>query len=261
MIEPTPFKASNGTVSIIIVLAVIAALLWLLSLATLASLGHSDAAGNALGQAYAAIQIIALWLMLSLMTVIAAVKGTARWPAIAAALVIVPLSGFAAMSAANLLTRAHLPPYLWPIVIPGAVPPLVVLWCFLSLQGRARIAIAAFPAAILAVCLLIQPLSLVRKASDDQETARLQKYDSDLALLTAGAPMWQWTPFLETRDSTKRERVLDNIRGLELRQQQAEVMLDRGDFPIGYLGFFDLDPTVALCGKARALLRRQVDRF
>jgi hypothetical protein len=193
------------------------------------------------------------------MTVIAAVKGRAPWPAIAAALAIVPLSGFVAMSAADLLTRAHLPPFLWPIVIPAAIPPLVVLWCFLSLQGGARIAMAALPAAMLVVCLLIQPLSLVRRAGDDRETARLQKYDADLARVAAGAPMWEWTPFLDTQDSTKRAHVLDNIRGLEQRQQQAEIMLDRGDFPVGYLGFFDLDPTLELCGKARALLQRQVD--
>ncbi|HEU0084991.1 MAG TPA: hypothetical protein VFQ87_19235, partial [Bradyrhizobium sp.] len=259
MIEPTLFKPSKGAISVSIVLAVIAGLLWLLSLATLADLGRSDAAGNALGEAYAAIQIIALWMLLSVMTVIAAVKGRAPWPAIAATVVIVPLSGVLAMSAMALLTRAHLPPFLWPIVIPAAIPPLVLLWCFLSLQGRAGNAIAALPAAMLAVCLLIEPLSLTRKTVDDRQTARLQKYDADLERVSAGAPMWEWTPFLDTADSTKQARVLDNIRGLEQRQQQAEIMLDRGDFPVGYLGFFDLDPTPSLCGKARGLLRRQVE--
>jgi hypothetical protein len=41
------------------------------------------------------------------MTVIAAIKGRAPWPAIAATAVIVPLSGVVAMSAMELLTRAH----------------------------------------------------------------------------------------------------------------------------------------------------------
>src|SRR4051812_49389096 len=226
MTQTTPANASGRAIAATILLTAIAALLWALSLATLATLGHSDAAGNALGEAYAAIQIIALWLLLSVLTLIAAVKGRAPRPALAAALVIVPLSGFVAMSAADLLTRSHLPPFLWPIVIPAAIPPLVVLWCFLPLQGRARVAIAALPAAMLAVCLLIQPLSLVRKASDDRQTARLQKYDADLARVTAGAPMWEWTPFLDTRDSTKRASVIENIRGLEARQEQAEIMLD-----------------------------------
>jgi hypothetical protein len=43
-----------------IVLGVVICLLWILQLATVASLGRSDAAGNAIGEAYAAIQIVAL---------------------------------------------------------------------------------------------------------------------------------------------------------------------------------------------------------
>src|SRR3954454_3973933 len=110
-----PVKPSNRAMLTSIVLTAIAMPLWVLSLATLASLGRSDAAGNALGEAYAAIQIIALWVLLFAMVLIAAVKGRAPWPATAAAVVIVPMSGFVTMSAAGLLARAHLPPYLGPI--------------------------------------------------------------------------------------------------------------------------------------------------
>ena len=77
------------------------------------------------GEAYAAIQIIALWSLLTIMTVIACLKGAASRAAKAAALIVVPGSGFVAMAAADLLTRAELSPFLWPIVIPAAVPPLV----------------------------------------------------------------------------------------------------------------------------------------
>jgi hypothetical protein len=254
-------KASGGAIAGGIVLGALIGLLWTLNLATLASLGNSDAAGNAIGEAYAAIQIIACWSLLTVLTVVACVKGVAPKAAKAAALVIVPASGFVAMAAADLLARAYLSPFLWPLVIPAAVPPLVVIWCFLALRGRTRmagIALGALPVVMVAVCLLIQPLSLMRKAVNDAETARRQKYDADLARVPAGAPTWEWTPFLDTRDDTKREKVLDSIRGLEQRQAQAETMLDRGDFPIGYLGFFDLDPTPALCDKARNLLRKQV---
>jgi hypothetical protein len=260
-ITPPPSKPSDRVIATNIVLSVIAALLWALSLATLASLGNSDAAGNAIGEAYAAIQIIALWSLLTVLTVIACVKGTAPKAAKAAALVIVPASGFAAMAAADLLARAYLSPFLWPLVIPAVVPPLVVIWCWLALRGRTRmagIALGALPVAMVAVCLLIQPLSLMRKAVNAAETARLEKYDADLARVPAGAPIWEWTPFLDTADSTKRAKVLDSIRSLDQRQAQAETMLDRGDFPIAELGSFDLDPTPVLCNKARSLLRRQV---
>jgi hypothetical protein len=254
-------KASSGAIAGAIVLGAVIGLLWALNLATLASLGHSDAAGNGIGEAYAAIQIILLWSLLTIMTVIASVNGAASKPAMAAALVIVPASGFVAMAAADLLARAYLSPFLWPLVIPAAIPPLAVVWCFLALRGRTRMAgtaLGALPVAMLAVCLLIQPLSLMRKAVNDAETARLEKYDADLTRVPAGAPIWEWTPFLDTADSTKRAKVLDSIRRLDQRQAQAETMLDRGDFPIGELGAFDLDPTPELCSKARSLLRKQV---
>jgi hypothetical protein len=257
--QPAP-KPSDGAVAACIVLSVIAGLLWLLHLATVASLGHSDAAGNGIGEAYAAIQIIVLWLLLTIMTIVASLKGAAPRPAIVAALVIVPVSGFVAMAAADLLAHADTAPYLWPIVIPALVPPLVAVWCFAALRGRsARIGVVALPAAALAVCLSILPLSLVRKAVNDLETARLEKYDADLARVPANAPLWEWTPFLVTQDGTKRAEVLDHIRSIDQRQAQAETMLDRGDFPIGGLGAFDLDPTPALCEKARSLLRRQIE--
>jgi hypothetical protein len=257
--QPAP-KPSDGAVAACIVLSVVAGLLWLLHLATVASLGHSDAAGNGIGEAYAAIQVIVLWLLLTIMTIIASLKGAAPRPAIVAALIIVPVSGFVAMAAADLLARPDSAPFLWPIVIPALVPPLIAVWCFAALRGRsARIGVVALPAMVLAVCLSILPLSLVRKAVNDLETARLEKYDADLARVPANAPLWEWTPFLATQDGTKRAEVLDHIRSIDQRQAQAETMFDRGDFPIGELGAFDLDPTPALCEKARGLLRRRVE--
>jgi hypothetical protein len=114
-------------------------------------------------------------------------------------------------------------------------------------------------AAIVAVCVTIWPMSQMRKAVDDGEAARLQKYDADIAALPADAQLWDWTPFLNTRDGTKQHKVLASIRKLDRRQAEAETMLGRGDFPLGYLGSFDLDPTSVLCEKARALLGRRIE--
>jgi hypothetical protein len=141
---------------------------------------------------------------------------------------------------------------------------LIVAWGLFALSAarlRARtsgVVAGVLLAAIAAVCITIWPLSQMRKHVDDRETARLQKYDADFAALPANAPLWDWTPFLNTRDGTKQHKVLAGIRKLDQRQAQAETMLDRGDFPLGYLGAFDLDPTPALCEKARGLLRRRV---
>src|SRR3954452_25455065 len=94
-------KASGSAIAGGIVLGALIGLLWALNLATLASLGNSDAAGNAISEAYAAIQIIALWSLLTVLALIACIKGTAPKAAKAAALVIVPVSGFAAIAAAD----------------------------------------------------------------------------------------------------------------------------------------------------------------
>src|SRR3954451_21532755 len=153
-------KASKGAIAGAIGLGALVGVLWGLNLGTLGRLGKSDAAGNAIGEAYAAIQIIALWSLLTIITVLASIKGVAPKPAIVAALVIVPASGFIAMAAADLLARAHLSPHLWPLAIPAAIPPLVVTWCFLALHGRTRLTgmvLGALPVVVLAVCLLIQP--------------------------------------------------------------------------------------------------------
>ena len=77
--------------------------------------------------------------------------------------------------------------------------------------------------------------------------------------MAPNAPLWAWVPFLATPNEVQRGAVLDRIRNLASRQSNAETMLDRGDFPLGYLGQSELEPTPAICDKARALLRRQVE--
>jgi hypothetical protein len=74
-VTPPALRPSDGAVAASIVLGIVIGLIWVLHLATVASLGRSDAAGNGIAEAYAAIQIIALWLLLTIMTVIAGAKG------------------------------------------------------------------------------------------------------------------------------------------------------------------------------------------
>ena len=136
------------------------------------------------------------------------------------------------------------------------------MWALFTLSAaRLRAGITGVVAGVLlatifAVCVSIWPLSQVRRAVEDQEAARLQKYDADFARFPANAPLWDWTPFLDTRDGTKRQKVFDSIRKLDRRQAEAEAMLDRGDFPVGHLGSFDLDPTPALCYESARAARQ-----
>jgi hypothetical protein len=92
-------------------------------------------------------------------------------------------------------------------------------------------------------------------ASQENETAKLR---AALAALTADAPLWNFTPFLNARDQTIVNDARTRIRTLARRQADAETMLARGDFPLGEIGSFDLDLTPAICEAARAELRRRV---
>src|SRR5215218_9667514 len=114
-------KPSARAIAAAIVLAIVILLLWALQLVTVASLGRSDAAGNGLAQAYAAIQIIVLWLLLMVLTIVAAAKGAAPDAAKFAALVIVPVSGLVTWAAAGLLARPFIAPFLWPLAIPALI--------------------------------------------------------------------------------------------------------------------------------------------
>jgi hypothetical protein len=238
---------------------------WAFGLALLFDLASSDAAGNAYTQAYAAIDLIIVWGLLAVITIIAAVKCQMAAPAVLAAVVLIPASCAAAFVVLELLSRPNLPPFLWPIVIPALVPPLVMAFCLWALFPSLRAAIPARLAggvvwgATLMLCLSIFGFQHVRQHAIDQIAAANEKYRTDLANLPADAPLWDWVPFLDTRNASAQGDLLDRMRKLPRRQSEAELMLERGDFPLQFLGSIDLTPTPALCGKTRALLRRQVE--
>jgi hypothetical protein len=232
-------------------------------LATIADLHGSDPAGNALAQAYATVETVLLWALLLALVITASVAGALPTSASITALVLLSASGFAAMTALGLLAEPALPPHLWPILVPALVPPLVVAYCGWALVPVLRAAVPPGLAAgtvwgtTLLLCVAVVPFVRSRGLASEQAAAARVRYDDSLARVPAGAPLWKWTPFLATRDETKVSAVLEHIRHLDRRQGDAETMLDRGDFPLPFLGSFDLEPTPSLCDKARALLRRR----
>jgi len=246
----------------VLVLTVPTVLVWLLALAMLSSLGGSDAAGNALGEAYAAIGVILLWALLGLITLITVLKGAMPWPLAAAAVVLVPASGFAAFGALELLSKAGRAPFLWPIVIPALTPPLIAAFCICSVLPAVRSAAPmrfAGPLVWFAVALVsiaIVPLQQVRDRLNDAEATIRQKIDAEYASLPANARLPELAPFLSKLRGNAQDDLVTRIRGLPDRQRDAETMLERGDFPLGYLGRIDLEPSPVLCEKARVTLRR-----
>jgi hypothetical protein len=184
-----------------------------------------------------------------------------------AALILIPSSGWAANAALDLLVHPHIAPFYWPMIVPGGVPPLVVAFCFWTLLPvpalhrsiPANIAAGIAWGAVLILSLAILPMGRVRDRVYAQQAAEQARWDAALASMPADAPLWELIPFLATaRGETKQEAVLDRIKNLDRRQSDAEIMLDRGDFPLGYLGRFGLNPTPAICDKAGNLLRQRV---
>lgn len=262
MPETADGKATTSIISV--ALGVLALPLWALTVAGLTSLSGSDAAGNAMSQGFTALFVIALWIMLAILAIVAYLAK--RWPIAAAlaALVLVPASGVVTMEALGLLSRPHLAPYYWPIVIPTLAPLLIITFCLWSAIPSARAAIPAAYAGgftwglVFILCVAIWPLDRQRAQVYQQQADVAAKFDADYARLPDKPTLWELVPFLEHPNKVNADAVLERMRHLDRRQSDAELMLDRGDFPLAYLGRIDLEPTPAICDKARGLLRRRV---
>jgi hypothetical protein len=256
-------KASAGALVACSVLSFVTLPAYAFGIALLASLTGSDPAGNAYSQGFAAIAIIFIWLLLALIALIAVVKGSVPVPAIIATAILIPASGLVAMEVLELLTKPSQPPYLWPIVIPAAVPPLVVAFSFWALLPslrpilRARLAAGALLGAIFLLCAAVAPFEAIRARDDDQIAAAQEKLQADYAHLPADTPLWDLLQFLPKFYGEQEIGLNARIHKRAQRQTEAEQMLDRGDFPLRYLSAIDLDPTPSLCDKVRNELRQQ----
>ena len=106
-----------------VVLALLAGLFYLAGLAGLYDSRHSDAAGNALTDAFVALFAIALWIVLTGLMVAFKNGRMPAWAAIGAC-VLLPLSGYASFTAANLYANYR----GWAFIVPALVPPVIVLY-------------------------------------------------------------------------------------------------------------------------------------
>jgi len=105
----------------------------------------------------------------------------------------------------------------------------------------------------------VVPMAYSRKGYVDQVAQARIQYQRDLAALPADAPLWDRVRFLETPSEGQQIEILNAIIARPGRQAEAEIMLERGDFPLRYLGRMELRPTPVLCEKSRLLLRKQVE--
>ena len=258
---------SQGTSIAGIVIGALCVPIWLMTLPLLANLANNDAAGNALSQGFTALEIVVLWVLLAVLAIVGFCKGGMPMPAAFAALILIPASGIASIRALELLSRPSLSPHYWPIVVPAVAPPLIILFCLWAIYAPLRAIVPAAAAggfvwgAILLLCIGIVPLEGMRSKAVAERDAAIQKYEADLVRVPADAPLWVWTPFLDTPNESRKAEILKKIRLGERRQSDAEIMLDRGDFPLGFLGRLDLTPKQTICDKTRALLRQRAAKL
>lgn len=261
---PPDDKVPVGGLAGGILLSLAIAFLWVIALATLSDLRGSDAAGNGLTQGFAAIELVVLWALIAILMLLAALNGAMPPVGKLAALILVPATGVAVFAAFNLLCDPYTTPYLWPIVVPAAAPPLVIafsLWALIPDLRRvvpAAIAVAVFVAGLAGVCITLGPMINARNVEVARLNAENEKIGQAYAALPADASLTDLLPFLATRNAMREDEVLNRIKQHPQHQSEAEAMLASNTFPLKYLGRFDLDPTPGLCDKARSELRQRV---
>ena len=86
-------------------------------------------AGNGLVQAYAAMELIFLWLLLAAIAILTFLGVGIEPLAALAAYLLIPASGVVAVMTIGLLAEPDVPPLLWPIAIPALIPPLIIGYC------------------------------------------------------------------------------------------------------------------------------------
>ncbi len=256
-------RPSTGALVAALLLSVFVLLVWLVLLSWLTSLNDSDAAGNGMSQAFAAIGLVFEWVLLAVLMLVAGLGGhmpTGIW---LPALILIPASGVVALTAEGLLSEPQNPPYYWPMVEPAIAPPLIValaLWSMMPPLRRAAptwLAGAATWSTVTALCLATLPMSNQRDAYKQRIAEDIAKSHAAFAALPADAPLSQWTPFLVI-NGPDTDAALMRIRQLPNRQAETKALLARGDFPLRYLIAIDVTPTAALCAAARAELRKRV---
>ena len=179
---------SRGALGSAIALSLAIALLWAIALAASSNLSGSDAAGNGLAQAFAAIDLFVLWALLAILMLVAAISGAMPPIAKLAAVILLPATAVAVVVAQNLLTEPQITPYLWPLVVPAVVPPLVIAFALWSLIPDLRRAVPAsimvglFIAGLAGVCVALGPMMQARNIEIARQAAEAEKID-DIAVI------------------------------------------------------------------------------
>ena len=173
-----------------------------------------------------------------MLVLIAVLKGAMPQVAMLAAFVLVPATGVAAFVAQNLLSEPRITPYLWPLVVPAAAPPIMIafsLWALIPGLRRvvpAAIAVAVFIAGLAGVCIALGPMLNARNVEVAQLNAEARRSNRPMRAFPR-PPRWpSCCRSSNTRNAVREDEVLDRIKQRPQRQGETEAMLARGEFPL-----------------------------
>jgi len=239
---------------------------------------NTDAMGRGLASGFALVFLLAEWVVLAILLLIGGVNGAMpAWSAMAGVF-LVPLSGFAAITAMTLLDRGASPLYQ---LVPGLLPPLTAayaLWARLPALHRMLRPLPTSLAAWVAVALLTlapvprysgeqssrppeaQPHKSAEQLLDEQAAATRRQVAENFHKLSPDSPLWDWALFFEDEQFGK--QALDGARQLAHRQADAEEALRQGmGFPLVEHGALDLAATPGLCAAAGKFLIHSADEY
>ncbi|MEO8202154.1 MAG: hypothetical protein ABI679_16605 [Gemmatimonadota bacterium] len=256
-------------------------LLWILMVANVLTLNESDQAGNGLSYAFGVLMILALWVLLTALIVLAITRSTMPGWIKVAAIILLPASCAAALCALNLMRGQT--GFVWPAIIPVLVPAIVIgfaLWASVPSFRGALSAEAAGGVAwgmILILSLLPWPSAMarnrgatIRRAEIEAQAGRdsirksLEKQQENLATfarLTPSSPLWQWMPFTFGGNEL-RDTALAVARRLPGRQSDAVQLLEDGHwFPLVEIDNLDLEATPRFCELAARHLQKEAESW
>lgn len=248
---------------------ILALLTYVVSLYSLWTMHGSDAAGNALAQAFAVLVSIGLWILLAVLLVITAVNGGAPAWWNTAALVLFPVCAISNFVAIALL-RDNLYQARWPLAVPALMPLLLL---FVAL--RPMTVPAALWAVLAALSVLPWPALVYRtlygrrdreRAAAEYKAAEPQRLEQErlgrvasFEKLDDSSPLQDWLEFTSSDDEL-RDRALAAIRMSPRRQADAEQMMREGRTHVLLdLPDFDVQATPPICEGTRRAMRELVD--
>ena len=261
-----------------VLLALLAGLLYLAELAVLHDSGRSDAAGNALTDAFVALFAIALWIVLAGLMLVAFKNGKMpTWAAIGA-LVLLPLSGYASYTAANLYANYR----GWAFIIPALVPPVIVLYALWIRMPALVAALSETITSALAGCALVALIAAsiwasyldalaapAREAAlqatyerlrAEQEKASAEYRARDEAKFAALSPDSSLSDYLEYLNGSdaRARQAMEGARHAKNRQADAIALLRERDrlTDMRELWQLNIEATPALCETYRAALQK-----